>query len=447
MEKQYDIIVAGGGLAGCCAAVSAAKQGMRVLLIERYGFLGGMATAGLVNPFMPYNAYNNEGEQVTVNNAGLFKKILDKLDRRNSLYAQDKSDLKKEPSNAWGGPHIKHEAKHTFNEEILKKILDEMLETAGVEVLFHSLIIDVEKDKSRITLISSAGKSGLIKHVARFFIDATGDADLCAFAGNSFSMGRDEDGKCQPMTLCFRVGNADPYMAERIIYDPDIRNTLNEEYKKLQDLGKIKNQRENVLIFPHIGNGIIHFNSTRIIEKNPLDPYDLSNAEREARKQVSELVKFFRENAPGFENCILLQTAPQIGIRESRRISGNYTLTENDLVNCFKFPDSVARGCYPVDIHNPSGGGTRIRHIPPGDYYTIPLRSLVPDNLDNVLVAGRPVSSTHEAHSAVRVMPICSNMGEAAGIAASMCVENNISPEDLDIDILHEKLSIAGAVY
>ena len=447
MEKVYDVIVAGGGLAGCCAAVSAAKQGMRVRLIERYGFLGGMATAGLVNPFMPYNTYNNKGEPVTVNNAGLFKMILSELDRRGALYAQDKSDPKNESPNAWGGTRIKHEAKHTFNEEILKKILDEMLEDAKVDVLFHSLIFKLEKKETKICSVSSAGKSGVIKHKADFFIDATGDADLCALAGNEFSMGRKKDGKCQPMTLCFRVGNADPYMAERIIYDSEMRNTLNEKYKKLQESGRIKNQRENVLIFPHIGNGIIHFNSTRVIDRNPLDPHELSRAEREARKQVSELVDFFRENAPGFENCILLQTAPQTGIRESRRIKGRYVLTENDLVNCKKFPDSIARGCYPVDIHNPSGGGTRIRHIPPGDYYTIPLRSLVPDNLDNVTIAGRPVSSTHEAHSAVRVMPICSNIGEAAGIVAAICVSKNIAPIKVDVEILHNKIRESGAVY
>jgi len=249
------------------------------------------------------------------------------------------------------------------------------------------------------------------------------------------------------MTLCFRVCNADPYMAERIIYDPDMRNSLNAKYQQLQKEGKIKNQRENVLVFPHIGNGIIHFNSTRIINKNPLDPFELSKAEREARKQVSELVAFLKEHAPGFENCTLMQTAPQIGIRESRRIKGKYTLTENNLIGCVKFQDSIARGCYPVDIHNPSGKGTRIKHIPPGDYYTIPFRSMIPDNIDNVIVAGRPLSSTHEAHSAIRVMPICSNIGEAAGIAAALCIKDGLAPAEINIRKLQKELTEAGAVY
>ncbi|MCD6321657.1 MAG: FAD-dependent oxidoreductase [Clostridiales bacterium] len=447
MDKKYDVIVAGGGLAGCCAAVSAAKKGMKVLLIERYGFLGGMATAGLVNPFMPYTAYGKDGESVQVNNAGLFGYILDELEARNALYAQDKSDIRERRPNSWGGPHIKHEAKHTFNEEVLKKILDEMMESADVDVLFHSFIFSIEKKSSSVKSISSVGKSGILKHTADFFIDATGDADICALAENEFSLGREKDGKCQPMTLCFRICNADPHMAERIIYDPDMRNSLNAKYQQLQKEGKIRNQRENILVFPHIGNGIIHFNSTRIINKNPLNPFELSKAEREARKQVAELVAFFKEHAPGFESCTLLQTAPQIGIRESRRIKGNYTLTENNLIGCTKFQDSIARGCYPVDIHNPSGKGTRIKHIPPGDYYTIPFRCMIPDNIDNILVAGRPLSSTHEAHSAIRVMPICSNIGEAAGLAAALCVKEDLAPTEINIRKLQNELTEAGAVY
>lgn len=447
MDKFYDVVVAGGGLAGCCAAVSASGQGMRVLLIERYGFLGGMATAGLVNPFMPYNTYNEKGEPVTVNNAGLFKRILDELDKRGALYSQVKSDTDKEKDNVWGGSHIKHESKHTFNEEILKKILDEMMETAKVDVLFHSYIFSVNKKGSNVYSISTAGKSGVIEHKAAFFIDATGDADICAMSGNEFQIGRKEDGKCQPMTLCFRIGNADPYMAKRIIYDPEMRMDLNEKYKKLQREGKISNRRENVLIFPHMGNGVVHFNSTRIIGRDPLNPYELSKAETEGRKQAAELLEFFKENVPGFEKSILLQTSPQIGVRESRRIKGIYAITQEDLINCIKFKDSIARGCYPIDIHNPVGQGTVIKNIPPGDYYTIPYRSIVPDNLDNVIVAGRPVSSSHEAHSAIRVMPICSNIGEAAGLAAAICIKEKIKGSQLNAVNLQKKLTLQKAVY
>jgi hypothetical protein len=173
----------------------------------------------------------------------------------------------------------------------------------------------------------------------------------------------------------------------------------------------------------------------------------LTKAEIEARIQADELVDFFKNHVPGFEKCILLQTAPQIGIRESRRITGLYRLSENDLIECREFSDSIARGCYPVDIHSPDGSGTRIREIPEGQYYTIPYRSIVPEGYDNLLVAGRPISSSHEAHSAVRVMPICSNIGESAGIAAYLSVLGQIKQTDISVEKLHQMLDETNAVY
>ena len=439
---KYDLITAGAGLAGCCASVSAARLGLKVLLIERYGFAGGMATAGLVNPFMPYSTYDENSEPVTVNNAGLFLEILDRLAKRNGLI----DDYHINRDNVWGGSEIKHETRHTFNEEVLKIVLDEMLEEAGVEVLYHSQVYKVEKDGRMLKSVSTAGKSGVIMHKAGFFIDATGDADLCSLAGCGIEIGRD-DGKCQPMTLCFRIGNIDPTVSRGIISDKKARDMINERYRKAQKSGHITNKRENVLMFPNVSNGTIHLNSTRVIGMNALDQYDLTKAEKEARKQAMELVDFFRENIPGFENCILSQMAPQIGIRESRRIKGLYRLSERDLIECRKFNDSIARGCYPVDIHNPDGSGTRITEIPPGEYYTIPYRSIVPKDIDNILIAGRPISSSHEAHSAVRVMPICANMGEAAGIAAAVSVMDKKPNGDIDVDKIHQILEESGAVF
>ena len=312
--------------------------------------------------------------------------------------------------------------------------------------MFHSYVSNVEKTGRKIKAVKTIGKAGITEHSADFFIDATGDADLCSLAGCMTEMGRG-DGKCQPMTLCFRIGNIDPLVAKEIISDKKARETINKKYNELQEQGVITNKRENVLIFPHVAEGVVHFNSTRVIDKNPLDPYDLTSAEKEARKQVAELVDFFRLYVPGFEKCILLQTAPQIGIRESRRIKGLYRLSEKDLIHCIEFEDSIARGCYPVDIHNPDGSGTRITEIPAGKYYTIPYRCIVPVDMDNLLVAGRPVSSSHEAHSAIRVMPICANIGEAAGIAAALSVKSKKANRDIDIAQLHNLLESYMAVY
>jgi len=433
---MYDVIVAGAGLAGCCAAISSARQGLKVLLIERYGFPGGMATVGLVNPFMPYGTYDVAGKYISVNDMGIFSEILKNLSDRNGLL-ENYFDKRK---NVWGGKEVPHENRHTFNEEVLKIILDEMLDAAGVTVLYHSFVFEAETVNRNINTIKTIGKSGSLKHKARFFIDATGDADLSSIAGCRTEIGR-EDGKCQPMTLCFRIGNADPVIAREIIHDKQARDRINEKYNMLQNKGLIENKRENVLIFPHVANGAIHFNSTRLTGLNPLDPFDLTKAEKTARKQVNELLEFFKEHVPGFEKSILLQTAPQIGIRESRRIVGLYRLSETDLINCTKFSDSIARGCYPIDIHNPDGSGTRITEIPPGEYYTIPYRCIVPEDMDNLLVAGRPVSSSHEAHAAIRIMPICANIGEVAGLAASACIKHNKKAAELDISLSFDKLS------
>lgn len=424
IKKHYDVIVAGGGLSGVAAAVAAAREGTSVLLIERYGFLGGMATAGLVNPFMPYHT-NKGGWQEDRScqiNTGIFNKILEDLSDLGGLLPPDN---------------------RTFNEEIMKLVLDRMLRKSGVQILMHSFISAVEKEDNRIRSVTAVSKSGTLSFQASYFIDATGDADLSALSGCEYKIGRDDDHLCQPMTLCFRLANVDRLKFEQ----PGVRKMVQQKYEEMKAQGVIKNPRENILVFPHMVDDVLHFNTTRIIHKSPVDVEDLTEAEIEAREQVYEMYKFLKEYAPGFENCQILMSAPQIGVRESRRIVGHYTITADDLLNTVKFEDSVARGSYPVDIHNPSGSGTVIKHIPPGDYYTIPYRALIPKGVDNLIVAGRPLSSTHEAHSAFRVMPICTCVGEGAGSAASIAIKKDIPFKDVDPKEIHQILDKYDALY
>jgi len=244
------------------------------------------------------------------------------------------------------------------------------------------------------------------------------------------------------MTLCFRLADVDTDK-----FDPESRELVNEKYKEYKDKGIIKNPREDVLTFEHIVDDIIHFNSTRIVGRSAVDVEDLTAAEIEAREQMYELYQFMKNNIPGFENSKLLMSAPQIGVRESRRIVGEYVITEEDLLNTIKFEDSIARGTYPVDIHNPSGTGTVLKDVPYGDYYTIPYRALIPLGVNNLIVAGRPISSTHEAHSAYRVMPICASIGEGAGIAASVAFNKKISFKEVDSKDIHNLLDKYEALY
>lgn len=422
-RHDFDVIVAGGGLSGAAAAVAAAREGLSVLLLEQYGFLGGMATAGLVNPFMPYTTWvakwqYNWDEKV---NQGIFGSIINSLSELGGL----------------------HKNNRTFNEELLKLILDRMMKKFNIKVLFHSFVSGAKVQDNKLLSVSVTNKSGIKEYFAKYFVDATGDADLSALSGCEYNVGRNEDGQCQPMTLCFRLANVDSTQFDL----GKSRAEINKLYSEFKEKGLIKNPRENVLMFEHMVESVVHFNSTRITGKMPMDAEELSEAEVLAREQVYELYRFMKENIPGFQNSQLLMSGCQIGVRESRRIVGEVTITEDDLLNARKFHDSIARGTYPVDIHNPSGSGTVLKDIPYGDYYTIPYRALVPKGIDNLIVAGRPISSTHEAHSAYRIMPICTCIGEGAGTAASIAVKENIPFREVDYKKIQSLLSKYGALY
>jgi hypothetical protein len=422
-NQDYDVIIAGGGLSGIATAIASAREGAKVLIIERYGFLGGMATAGLVNPFMPYAVWKAHWEYDWTEkvNQGIFREILSELNDLDGL----------------------HKNNQTFNEEILKLVLDRLMKKYNIDVLLHSFVSKVDRKGSRIETITVVNKSGHLVYKAKYFVDSTGDADLSYLAGCEYNIGRDSDNKCQPMTLCFRLGNVDTEKYNR----QENRGMVNGKYKEMREKGLIKNPREDVLTFEHVMEGVVHFNSTRIINKSAVNVEDLTSAEVEAREQVYELYMFMKNNVPGFENSKLLMSATQIGVRESRRIVGEYTITEEDLISTKKFEDSIARGTYPVDIHNPSGTGTVLKDIPYGDYYTIPYKALIPKGVDNLIVTGRPISSTHEAHSAYRIMPICTSIGEGAGTATAIAVKKNIGYKEVNSKEIHEILDKYKALY
>lgn len=415
---MYDLIVAGGGFAGVAAACAASREGLSVLLIDKNGFLGGAACGCYVNPFMPYHVTVN-GERRMISD-GMFRSILERLDRAGALMKNRSS----------------------FNEELLKLVLDEMTEEYNVRVLFHSYLTEARTENRRIKSVSVVNKSGIRSFEARYFIDATGDADLAVLSGCSFHIGRESDGLCQPMTLCFRIAGVD---TDKLT--PENWHAANELYKKFRTEGKILNPREDILRFPHAADGVVHLNSTRIVKKCPVDAFDVSDAERLARKQEYELYTFLKENVPGFENSVLLASAPEIGVRESRMIDGRYTLTVEDLKSCTKFDDAIAAANYDIDIHNPEGSGTSHYYFKENEYYTIPYRSLQPKELDNMLVAGRCISSTHEAQASYRIMPICCTLGEAAGTAIGVCAGADAPTGDADIALIRKKLKEYGAFF
>jgi hypothetical protein len=399
MQDKYDVVIVGGGPGGVCAAVGAAKEGVSVLLVERYGFLGGMATAGLVNPFMSYRV---GGRKLT---SAVFNELLDRLESAGALSA--------------GG--------QVFDDEGMKIVLDRMMQDHGVDLLLHSTFVDVEMEGQRIAHVRTVGKSGGRDVAGTIFVDSTGDGDLAAQAGAPFEIGRSLDGLCQPMTLCFRIGGVAGKPGLR-----ELRQELTEIYLAAKEAGEIDCPRENVLIFATMVPHIFHFNTTRVIERDATDTLDMTAAELEGRRQTAELLALFKRRSPRFKDAYLVKMAAQIGVRESRRVMGAYVLTVDEVVEAGKFADGIARSNYPVDIHSPTGEGTVIRRLPPGEFYEVPYRCLVPQNVDNLVIGSRCISATHEAHSSLRVMPVVAGIGEAAGVAAAWAAREGISPREID---------------
>ena len=408
MKNKYELIVAGGGFAGVAAAISAAKEGVDVLLIEKYNCLGGAAANALVSPFMSYWSTMPENKEKKFLCGNLFMEIVKEMNAITD--AKEALDLQVD-----------------FDEEILKLVLNRMAKKYGVSILFNTTVTAADVTDGTISSIKAMCKANELELFADFFIDATGDAELSVLAGCEYKLGRDKDALCQPMTLCFRIGGVDKekYHKNKL--------KINALYQEFKAKGLIKNPRENVLIFENVNNEVLHFNTTRIVKKNPTDPFELTEAEMEAREQVFEMQKFLKENIEGFENARVLSTAMHIGIRESRKIVGEYTLTEEDLLSLARFDDAIATANYAIDIHNPEGTGTRWQQFKNGQWYEIPYRCLLPKNMNNLLVAGRCISSTHEAQSSYRIMPFCAEIGQAAGTAVSVAMKNKTSMRNVDV--------------
>jgi hypothetical protein len=417
---KYNLVVVGGGLTGVAAAVSAAREGLTVLLVEKSGCLGGAISNCLVYPFMPYWTKPYWGEAAK-NKKYLSEGIFKEMKERHDKYVTDCKD-------------------HEFNSEYFKIVLDDMTTEAGVNVLFHSVLADVKKQGEKITAIEIIAKSQRITVEGDFFVDATGDGDLFYLAGCDFQLGRESDGLCQPMTTCFRMSGVD------LDLFTEERPKLQEIYKEKQAKGEITNPRENILVFFGVGEDVLHFNSTRVIKLDPTDPFDVSRAEVIARRQVHELVSFLKEHSKAFDESALISIAVNIGIRESRKLKGVHILTADEIINCTQFEDSIALCNYDIDIHNPSGTGTSHRFFGDGEYYTIPYRSLLPKEYNNLLVAGRCLSATHEAQASVRIMPTCACLGQAAGTAVAVAFKSDKNAHTVDVKSLQNKLLENAAV-
>ncbi|MBO4572815.1 MAG: FAD-dependent oxidoreductase [Clostridia bacterium] len=398
VKNGYDVIVVGSGPAGIAAAVTAGRNGVKTLLVESQGRVGGTATAGFMSHWTG-----------TVGN----KIYWEILKRHNLKCGKDEKSI-------WIDP------------ELLTITYIEMLEEAGVDMLLYTTVCDVVMDEKTVKGVVCCNKNGLTCYTAKVVIDASGDGDVAFKAGAEFTLGRESDGKMQPATLMFKVGGVD---MKRAVLPGSFETLVPTEKGELQALAKEKlpYPAGHVLLMESPTEGVVTCNMTNAIDIDGTKVEDLTRAEVTCRKQLMPIVEFLREYAPGYENCYIVGSASLIGIRETRHFKGLYTLTEQDILDARKFKDFVVYGAhFNFDVHNISGAGLdetgSQNTFKQEKGYTIPYKCLIPEVIDGLLLSGRNISGTHMAHSNFRAMPICAATGEAAGIAAALSVKGGVLP-------------------
>lgn len=406
--QEVDVLVVGGGPAGFSASINAARLGAKTMLIELAGQVGGVATTGLMSHW------------TGATRGGFYEEILER--------SQD------------GGS----EHRQIINPEKLKLVLLEMLAEENVLLRLYTMAVGVIMDGDRIIGVITESKSGREAIMAKVVVDSSGDGDIATKAGVPFHKGRESDGKMQPMTVMFKVAGVD---TDRAVFPGGFESTYQVPAGDLQTLGHkhLPPPAGHVLLYRTTLPGVVTCNMTNCTEVDGTKTEDLTKAEYVCRKQIPVIVDFLRSYVPGFEGCYLISSASMIGVRETRHFVGEYVLTEQDILEARLFDDWVVTNAhFNFDVHNLTGPGldeTGLQKgFPQERGYTIPYRCLVPKKIDGLILSGRNISGTHMAHSNFRVMPICANIGQAAGVAAALSVKHSVEPRELDAKLIQDVL-------
>jgi len=428
-QQKFDVIVAGSGSAGSTAAIAAARWGARTLLVERYGFLGGTST-GVLDTFYGFYTPGSRSLKVV---GGVGDDVVGELRRMGACFER--------PNTYGAGTGV------TYNSEHLKVVWDRLAAQAGAQILLHAWIQEVSVSSGRVRSVTIATKLGLRKLEAEYFVDATGDADLCYFAGAPCELAGQHE-PAQMLTTTFKVSNVDTAARKKVS-----KKEFHEKMAEASQTGRYDLPRregsDHVTPIP----GVMATNMTRVQSfssvnenfQNACDPEFLTLAEIEGRRQALEYLRFLKEQIAGYSRAELVSFGTQIGVRESRRVQGEYRMTREDVLSARQFDDQIGLCGAPIEEHH-AGSDTKWVYLPDGSCVGIPFRALIPQQLENVLVAGRCFSATHDAHASVRSMAQCMAMGQAAGTAVAMCAAEKRSPRELKVTMLQDKLRQQGAI-
>ncbi|MGP0586556.1 FAD-dependent oxidoreductase [Paenibacillus timonensis] len=422
VSYDVDVLVVGGGASGIAAAISAAEGGANTLLIEQRGFLGGMGTVALVPAFCPFT----DKEKPIIRGIGM--KLMERMKQAcNADYrAEYQETLDWVP----------------IDPEVLKRVYDDALLESGVSLLYHTFVFDVQlsDDRTKVEGVVIANKSGRSFIRCRYLIDATGDGDIAALSGVPFQKGGDQ-GELQPGSMCYLLANVNRAKFHQYIQETGDTGQLHQTVERAIAEGALPEGRKSISGLAWVNDYLVGVNFGHVFGIDGTKAEDLTRGAIEGRKLAERQVEFFRKYVPGFEMAHMVASGEQVGIRETRRIQGDYVLTVDDFISARSFPDDIARNAYYIDIHlaNHKSEMT-FNHLPPGQSHGVPYRIMLPVGIENVWVAGRSASSDRAVQGSLRVMPNCFAMGQAAGTAAALAASTGATSRKISVPQLQKLL-------